>query len=97
MATAWARYMMLHAVIHWPEKANLELWSFALDYAVYLWNNLPKQENLLASLEIFSATKFTNYSKLNRAHIFGCPVYVLEPKLQDENKVPKWAPRARRG
>jgi hypothetical protein len=95
--TTWARCMMLHAVIHWPDQANLELWSFALDYAVYLWNNLPKRDNLLAPLEVFSATKFTNYSKLNRAHVSGCPVYVLEPKLQDGKKVSKWAPRARRG
>ena len=29
--------------------------------------------------------------------MFGCPVYVLEPKLQDGKKIPKWSPRARLG
>jgi hypothetical protein len=27
----------------------------------------------------------------------GCPVYVLDPKLQDGQKIPKWDPRSRRG
>jgi len=30
-------------------------------------------------------------------HVFGCPVYVLDPKLQDGKKLPKWSPRCRRG
>jgi hypothetical protein len=33
-----ARAMMLHAAIHWPTEFSVELWPFAVDYAVYLWN-----------------------------------------------------------
>ena len=29
--------------------------------------------------------------------MWGSPVYVLDPKLQDGKKLPKWTPRARRG
>ena len=29
------------------------------------------------------------------AHTWGCPVYVLEPRLQDGQKLPKWEPRSR--
>ena len=29
--------------------------------------------------------------------VFGCPVYVLDAKLQDDKKVPKWTCRSRRG
>lgn len=29
--------------------------------------------------------------------MWGCPAYVLDPKLQDGKKLPKWKPRARRG
>ena len=31
------------------------------------------------------------------AHVFGCPVYVLEPKLQDNQVIPKWHPCTRLG
>jgi len=30
-------------------------------------------------------------------HVFGCPVYVLDPKLQDGKKLPKWSPRCQCG
>lgn len=95
--TRWARAMLLHSVIHWPDQADLELWPFALEYAVYLWNNLPNRESLLAPMEVFSSSKFVSYDFLNRMHVFGCPVYVLDPKLQDNKKLPKWSPRCRRG
>ena len=29
--------------------------------------------------------------------MWGCPVYVLDPKLQDQKKLPKWRPRSRLG
>ncbi|MGH7974323.1 MAG: hypothetical protein ACREBR_02260, partial [bacterium] len=37
------------------------------------------------------------YSKINHAHVWGCPAYVLDPSLQDGKKLPKWQPRSRRG
>ena len=90
--TSWARAMLLHAVLHWPDQADLELWPFALEYAVYLWNNLPNKESFLAPIEAFASTKFDSYDHLHRTHVFGCPVYVLDPKLQDGKKLPKWSP-----
>ena len=75
--------MMLHAIIHWPEQANLELWPFAMDHAVNMWNRMPGKSNRLSPLEIFSKSKFEDYSHLNRAHVWGCPTYVLDPRLQD--------------
>jgi hypothetical protein len=32
-----------------------------------------------------------------RAHVWVCPVYVLDPALRDGKKLPKWQPRTRRG
>ena len=29
--------------------------------------------------------------------MWGCPVYVLDPQLQDARKIPRWQPRSRRG
>ena len=35
---------------------------------------------------------------LSNCHVWFCPTYVLEPKLQNPGvKIPKWAPRSRRG
>ena len=34
---------------------------------------------------------------LSNFHVWGCPTYVLEPKLQKPVKIPKWAPRSQRG
>jgi hypothetical protein len=89
--------MMLHSVMHWPEQANPQLWPFAMQHAVFLWNHMPRRNNLLAPVEVFSGTKMDNYHHLQRAHVWGAPTYVLDPMLQDGKKVPKWAPRTRQG
>jgi hypothetical protein len=54
---SWARAMLLHAVLHWPEQADLTLWPFALEYAIFIWNHLPNQQNGLCPDEIFSGSK----------------------------------------
>jgi hypothetical protein len=47
--------------------------------------------------ELYTGSLFFSYNHLARLHTFGCPVYVLHPRLQDGQKVPEWQPRARRG
>ena len=94
--TEWARAMLLHAALHWPEQARIDIWPFAMDYAVYLYNNMPKRDLKIAPLELFSNTKI-DPTHLRRLHVFGCPTFVLDPKLQDGKKLPKWNPRSRRG
>ena len=91
-----ARTMLLHLQIHWPDEYDTKLWGFALDYAVWLWNHTPCKDNGLAPIEIFCGTK-TSCEYLRRAKVFGAPVYVLDHRLQNGNKIPKWKPRARRG
>jgi hypothetical protein len=54
---SWARAMLLHAVLHWPEQADLTLWPFALEYAIFIWNKLPKQKSRMSPEEIFSSVK----------------------------------------
>jgi hypothetical protein len=95
--TGWACTMLLHSMLHWPDQADLQLWPFTMMHAAYLWNHLPQHDNLLAPVEIFSSTKFDNYNHLHRAHVWGAPVYVLDPTLQDGKKLPKWHPCTRRG
>jgi hypothetical protein len=73
----------------WPAEAFLDLWHFALDHAIYLWNHMPKLKSPLAPIKNFGSTHFANCHHLQCVHIWGCPVYVLDPMLQDGKKIPK--------
>jgi len=42
----------------------------------------------LTPLEVFTKTK-SDHCDLQRAHVWGCPVFVLDPCLQDGKKIPK--------
>ena len=44
----------------------------------------------MASKELFTGIKYQNHNHLQRLHVFSCPVYVLEPNLQDAKKLSKW-------
>jgi hypothetical protein len=88
---------MLHSIIMWPDQADLALWLFSLEHVMYLWNNMLQQESKMAPIELFTGQKLASYNHVQRLHVWGCPVYVLDPKLQDGKKIPKWQPRARRG
>ena len=35
----------------------------------------------------------SDYSDLCDARVWGCPAYLLDPKLQDGKKIPRWNPR----
>ena len=50
----------------------------------------------MSAEDIFSNTH-GGLTQLRRARVFGCPTYVLDPKLQDGKKIPKWEARARTG
>ena len=95
----WSRANLLHFVLHWPQVARNrdDLWPFAVDYSVYMHNHLPTRDGRISPVELFTNTLFSNYNHLTRAHVFGCPVYVLDPRLQDSKSIPKWTMRSRRG
>jgi hypothetical protein len=94
--TRLARAMLLHSALFWPGEHSLDLWPMAMDYAVWIWNHLPMDDGLSPE-EKFSGQKLPNYDHLRRAHVFGCPCYVLNPKLVAGSKIPKWDPRSRQG
>ena len=95
--TLWARTMMMHQLIHWPEAFDAALWPFAMNHAVHLWNSMPRERNGLAPYEIFTGVKLPSYSVLLQARVWECPTYVLDPRLQDGHKLPKWTKRAQLG
>ena len=90
------RTMMLHLSVQWPDEYDVRLWPFAMDYAVWLYNHTPQKESGLAPMELFCGTKL-NCEMLRRAKVFGCPTYVLDPKLADNFKILKWSACARLG
>jgi hypothetical protein len=91
-----ARSMMLHTSMHWPETFSMDLWPYAMDYAVFIYNHTPRQQDGVAPIE-HMGNLYMNCKHLQRCKVFGCPVYVLDSKLQYGKKIPKWNPRARMG
>jgi hypothetical protein len=91
-----ARTMMLHVALRWPGFYEQELWPMAMTHVVHLWNHTPKMSSKLAPIEIFTQST-SDHSSLLNAHPWGCPVYILEPKLRDGHKIPKWEPWSHRG
>ena len=90
-----ARTMMLHAKVRWPKHITPELWPMAMEYAAVVYNSGPKSNNV-APVDLLLRTTVPR-QKLNDLHVWGSPVYVLEPKLQDGKKIPKFDPRSRQG
>jgi hypothetical protein len=89
----WARTNMLHLTTHWPQQANLKFWPQAIDYSTWVFNRLPNVDTGLTPNEIWSSVRNTG-NEFARTHVFGCPVYVLDPTLQDGKKIPKLNSRA---
>ena len=73
------------------------LWPFALEHAVHIWINMPKEHGGLTPSELFAGIKQPQNDAILRSRVWGCPVYVLDPKLQDGKKLPKWRPRSQLG
>ena len=65
----------------------------AIQYAAWIFNHLPALDTGMSPNEVWSQTRSSS-DNLQRAHMWGCPVYVLEAELQDGKKIPKWDPRA---
>jgi hypothetical protein len=55
---------------------------------------MPREDGGLSPIKIFTKQVVHDHSSLTNAHVWGCPVYVLDPKLQDGKKLPKWDPHA---
>ena len=73
------------------------LWPFATKCAQDRMNNLHVDLNIETPYMRFSNTKSVNV-QLKHYHTFGCPVYLLDSRLQTNPKgVPKSEPQSRLG
>ena len=67
----------------------------AVEHAAYIYNNLPNT-NGIAPADLFTGVQVPRH-KLRDMHVWGAPVYVLDPCLQQGKKLPRCEPRARKG
>ena len=68
-------------------------------YSVWVYNLIPGMQSGLSAIEILSRSSFEPVSgTLRNCLIWGCPTYVLEPKLQNPGvNIFKWDPKIPRG
>ena len=90
-----ARALLLHASAHWKDGIDSTLWPMAVTYATYLYNHLPNAHGLCPA-DIFTGSTVPRH-RLKDIHVWGCPIYILDPQLQAGQKLPRWEPRSRRG
>ena len=56
----------------------------------WLYNHLTnKNLGCMSPVEIFAKTQ-SDHRDILRARVWGCPAFVLHPKLQDNQKIPKF-------
>ena len=91
------RTMMIHATLHWPEVIESKLWPMAITYAVHIMNRVPRRDAAnRSSLELLTNC-ILDPQEYTDLHVWGSPVYVLDPGISKGSKIPKWRPRSRRG
>lgn len=90
-----ARTMMMHAAIHWPEVSDPTLWPMAVKYAAHVYNRMPHVDSGLCPIDTFSRQRWKQ-TQFHDMHVWGCPVYVLDKRIADGIKIPKWSPRSNR-
>ena len=90
-----ARTMMLHSKMRWPKGVSTKLWPMAMKHAEFIVNHVPNLNNV-CPLDVVLKTVVPRH-QLKNLHVWGSPCYVLDPKLQDGKKIPKFEPRSRQG
>ena len=75
-----SRAMLIHSALHWPQVADTNLWPFAVDHPIYIWNNIPGREASLrmSPKELFTGIKYQNHNHLR--------LYVFRNNSDDEHQ-----------
>ncbi len=91
-----ARANLLHAQRRWPKAIGSILWPFAWKHYERQHNHLSLDDNGRSPMQKFTGLDII--PDLKDFHPFGCPVFVLDSRLQSEmSAIPKWEPRSRVG
>ena len=67
---------------------DLSSWGFAVKHAARIHNHMPSHTSGLNHLELLNKTKAYHGDFLH-SHVWGCLVFILDPKLQDGKKIPQ--------
>ena len=93
-----SRTMLIHANRRWPEAITANLWPYAVRMACESSNVVPSLgfKDHRTPLEAFGKGHVTTNAK--HWQPFGCPVYVLDAKLQTAGAIfNKWRDRSKVG
>ena len=92
-STLQARTLLLHAKRYWPSVITTILWPFAL-LTVAENHNLWHMDNN-GKTPMMKLLGTSTFPDIKQEHTFGCPVYVLDHRLQSSSiGPPKWEPRS---
>ena len=88
-----ARKLLIHGMARWPHAITVNLWPYALRTANDQMNLIQIDLQGKSRIEKFSQVQVA--ARLKDFHTWGCPVFVLDGRLQsDPGGVPKWEPRS---
>lgn len=90
-----ARTQLNHAKQRWPQAIDTSLWPYAIRTVNQVLNHTPRVGQDNTPLERFARTQ--KITRLRYFHPFGCPVYVLDERIANNKKIPKWEDKARVG
>jgi hypothetical protein len=88
------RAMILHLSMHWKDGIDASLWPVDITYAAHICNNTPTKG--VSPMDIFTGSTIPRH-RLMDTHVWGCPVYILIPKVKHGQKLPQWQPRSHQG
>jgi hypothetical protein len=76
----------IHASLRWPAASEPSMWPMAVDYATHVYNHTPNLKSRQLQMHMFTGTVCPCHS-IKDLHERGCPCYVLDPKLQNGQKL----------
>jgi hypothetical protein len=89
--TETARTILLHAASKWPGVVTEEFWPFAIRHACTFHNASVYPGSNKSPHHMFTGSPAP--WRMQDFKVFGCPVYVLDKRLQDGDSLSKWKAR----
>jgi hypothetical protein len=74
--------LLFYLAVCWPDEFDIRR------YSAFVSNHMPLPSSHRAPIELLTGWLMGPLF-LRRSHTFGCPVFVLDPRLQDGRKIPK--------